>query len=200
MRRSKGDTAETRKRIVSAAAELFLARGITSTAIADVMVAAGLTKGGFYRHFESKEQLIAEANRLAFDSLFEMLEAKTKGKTPKQALETIVHLYLYQHRIKELLYKCPLPNLGSELKRSNGCVKDVTVDGCQHLIRLVTRQTERLNIADHEATAHAIVSMMVGSVTLSELVSDETTAKSILANAERAVHALCGPSARSRRA
>ena len=95
MRKSKSDTVETRKRIVSAAAELFLARGITSTSISDVMTVAGLTKGGFYRHFDSKEQLIAEASRLAFDYLFQMFESKIEGKTPKQSLDIIVHSYLY---------------------------------------------------------------------------------------------------------
>jgi TetR/AcrR family transcriptional repressor of nem operon len=200
MRKSKSDTAETRKRIVAAAAELFLAQGIATTSILDVMVAAGLTKGGFYRHFESKEQLIAEANRLAFDYLFEMFESKIKGKTPKQALEAIVRFYLCQREIKELVYKCPLSNLGSELKRSDDCVKAVAVDGYERFIHHVARQTERMKIPDHEGVANSIVSMMVGAVALSELMSDEDTARSILANAERAVQALCRPAARLRRA
>ena len=199
MRKSKSDTVETRKRIVSAAAELFLARGITSTSISDVMTVAGLTKGGFYRHFDSKEQLIAEASRLAFDYLFQMFESKIEGKTPKQSLDIIVHSYLYQRQLKELVYKCPLSNLGSELKRSDDCVTAVAVDGYQRLIREVARHTERMKIAEHEAAARSIVSVLVGSVTLSELMFDEIAAKLILANAERAVHALCQPAPRVRR-
>src|SRR5215475_5061189 len=61
MRRSQEDTAKTRVRIVAAAAKMFRARGIDATSVADVMSAVGLTVGGFYRHFESKEALVAEA-------------------------------------------------------------------------------------------------------------------------------------------
>src|SRR4051794_41787109 len=61
MRKSKAEAAETRKRIVAAAAAEFRKNGIVATGLADLMKAAGLTHGGFYKHFESKDQLIAEA-------------------------------------------------------------------------------------------------------------------------------------------
>src|SRR5213075_2094460 len=61
VRRSREETAATRARIVAVAARMFRARGIDATSIADVMSALGLTIGGFYRHFESKEALVAEA-------------------------------------------------------------------------------------------------------------------------------------------
>src|SRR6478752_9519171 len=61
MRRSQEDTAETRARIIAAASQLLRARGIDATSVADVMSALGLTVGGFYRHFDSKEALVTEA-------------------------------------------------------------------------------------------------------------------------------------------
>src|SRR3954451_8301985 len=61
MRRGREETAATRAKIVAAAARLFRARGIDATSVADVMSALGLTVGGFYRHFDSKEALVAEA-------------------------------------------------------------------------------------------------------------------------------------------
>ena len=61
MRRSREEAAATRARIVAVAARLFRARGIDATSVADVMSALGLTVGGFYRHFDSKEALVAEA-------------------------------------------------------------------------------------------------------------------------------------------
>src|SRR6266496_2153201 len=61
VRRSREDTAATRAKIVAVAARMFRARGIDATSIADVMSALGLTVGGFYRHFDSKEALVAEA-------------------------------------------------------------------------------------------------------------------------------------------
>src|SRR5579871_426996 len=61
MRKSRAETAETRKRIVETAAKAFRKQGIAATGVAEIMATAGLTHGGFYRHFESKDQLVAEA-------------------------------------------------------------------------------------------------------------------------------------------
>src|SRR5206468_1896277 len=80
MRKSRAETAETRKRIIATSANVFLRQGIAATGVADLMVAAGLTAGGFYRHFESKEQLVAEANALAFQELFAMFDTAVAGK------------------------------------------------------------------------------------------------------------------------
>ena len=69
MRKSREDAAETRKRIVQAAARQFREKGIAATGLAELMKAAGLTHGGFYKHFASKDQLVAEATAAAVDSL-----------------------------------------------------------------------------------------------------------------------------------
>ncbi len=61
MKKSKLEAAETRRRIVKTAAAEFRRNGIHATGLSDVMAAAGLTHGGFYRHFDSKDQLVAEA-------------------------------------------------------------------------------------------------------------------------------------------
>src|SRR5580704_7731116 len=73
MRKSKRATEETRKRIVEMAADEFRQHGIATSGIADLMAAVGLTHGGFYRHFESKEQLVAEATAAALDTLLDTL-------------------------------------------------------------------------------------------------------------------------------
>ena len=61
MRKSKHEAAATRQRIVTAAAAAFRKSGIAGTGLSDLMAAAGLTHGGFYRHFDSKDQIVAEA-------------------------------------------------------------------------------------------------------------------------------------------
>src|SRR5271154_1684638 len=61
MRKSREEAAQTRKRIVTAASEGFRKNGIVATGLNDLMSAAGLTHGGFYKHFESKDQLVAAA-------------------------------------------------------------------------------------------------------------------------------------------
>jgi len=67
MRKSREEAAETRKRIVQAAARQFREKGIAATGLAELMKAAGLTHGGFYKHFSSKDQLVAEATAVAVD-------------------------------------------------------------------------------------------------------------------------------------
>jgi TetR/AcrR family transcriptional repressor of nem operon len=61
MKKSKAETAATRQRIVEVATQQFKVKGITATGVSEIMAAAGLSHGGFYRHFDSKEQLVAEA-------------------------------------------------------------------------------------------------------------------------------------------
>jgi TetR/AcrR family transcriptional regulator, transcriptional repressor for nem operon len=79
MRKSKRETEETRKRIVEMAADEFRQHGIATSGIADLMAAVGLTHGGFYRHFDSKEQLVAEATAAALDT--RPLRGKKKSQT-----------------------------------------------------------------------------------------------------------------------
>jgi hypothetical protein len=83
-----------------------------------------------------------------------------------------------------------LANLGSELQRWNDEVKAGAMDGYQRLVRLVAAQTERLEIRDHQRVADAIVSTIVGAVTLSQLAPDATKAKAMLANAQFVVGVL----------
>jgi TetR/AcrR family transcriptional regulator, transcriptional repressor for nem operon len=67
MKKSKLEAAETRRRIVKTAAAEFRRNGIHATGLSDVMAAAGLTHGGFYRHFDSKDELVAEACAAAME-------------------------------------------------------------------------------------------------------------------------------------
>src|SRR5882724_1569843 len=80
MRKSRSEAAKTRERIVSAAAAEFRQHGIAATGLADLMKAAGLTHGGFYRHFASKDELIKEASAAAIATTLDGLAAAASGK------------------------------------------------------------------------------------------------------------------------
>ena len=86
MPKSRVETGKTRERIVKAASAEFAANGISEAALARVMSAAGLTHGGFYRHFASKDQLVQEACGQTFLTLVASLELLVKGKPHEQAL------------------------------------------------------------------------------------------------------------------
>ena len=183
MRKSRAETAQTRGRIVSAAAKMFLEKGLSGVGMRDIMAAARLTQGGFYRHFASKEQLIAEANGAAFDRLHDMLARETRGMSPPEAVEKILALYLGQSRGKKQPYLCPLAMLGAELSHSDQQVRAVAMSGYRRLVELVADQLGHLARRDALATASGIISTLVGAVTLAGIAPDPATAHAILSNA-----------------
>ena len=134
MKRSKAETAETRKRIVEMASRVFMEHGLSATGISEIMKKAGLTQGGFYRHFESKEQLIAEASEAAYEQIFAVAEKAVAGKDARQALDTIVQSYLYQRQMTDPTCLCPLANLGSELPHADDQVKAVVNVGHRRMV------------------------------------------------------------------
>src|SRR5580698_439707 len=108
MRKSRSEAAQTRSKIVRAAAREFNEKGIQG---AEIMAAAGLTHGGFYKHFKSKNQLVAEAVAKGMDRI------KTSAKMPRptQSLEEAAGEYLSKRHRDDLASACPLGTLGSEL-------------------------------------------------------------------------------------
>lgn len=111
MRKSRSEAAQTRSKIVRAAAREFNDKGIQATGLAEIMAAAGLTHGGFYKHFKSKNQLVAEAVAKGMDRI------KTSAKMPRpaQSLGEAAGEYLSKRHRDDLASACPLGTLGSEL-------------------------------------------------------------------------------------
>ncbi|GJI90487.1 TetR/AcrR family transcriptional regulator [Duganella hordei] len=190
MRKSKVEAAESRKRIVATAKGIFLREGIAATAISDLMVAAGLTQGGFYRHFESKEHLVAEANALAFADTLASFEAAVAGKSPRDAVDAIVHRYLQQLQGTELDDLCPLSNLSSELRHADGQLKAVVFEGYSHFVKFIAAYLMRLDYQDYVGLAESIVSVLVGAVSLAGVMSGQAASEAILVNARDTVKLL----------
>jgi TetR/AcrR family transcriptional regulator, transcriptional repressor for nem operon len=183
MRKSRAEASETRARILSTATKMFLDKGLGTVGMRDVMAGASLAPGGFYRHFQSKDRLIAEANSAAFDQAFAMLENETVGKSPTQAVERIVSAYLEQSHGREKPYQCPLALLGSELRHSDPQVRTIAINGYQRLVQLIANNLTHQTRRERLATASGIVSTIVGAVTLAEIALDSATAAAILRNA-----------------
>jgi TetR/AcrR family transcriptional repressor of nem operon len=190
MRRSRSEAAQTRDRIVSTASQMFLDKGLAAVGMRDLMAAADLTQGGFYRHFQSKDQLIAEASSAAFDRLFAMFESETADKSPAQAVERIITLYLGQSQYEGNTYLCPLAMLGAELTHCDQQLREVATTGHQRLVRLIADRLTHLPRPKRMVTASAIVSTMVGAVTLANIAPDPAKAKSILGDAKKLLRSL----------
>jgi TetR/AcrR family transcriptional repressor of nem operon len=181
MRKSKVETAKTRERILKAAGAEFAANGITEAALARVMAAAGLTHGGFYRHFASKDQLVAEACSKTLLSLIAGLESRISGRFPKQALPLLLDIYVSRAHRDQPRTGCPLAALGSELARKDKKTRDTATEGFLRLSRLIASQLENVPFRDREARSMAIVAAMVGAVTLARIVPDSRISDSVLA-------------------
>ncbi|TFW29270.1 TetR/AcrR family transcriptional regulator [Duganella callida] len=190
MRKSKAETAETRKRIVAVASSVFPRRGLSGAGVGDVMEAAGMTLGGFYRHFESKEQLIAEASEAAFREFVAASDAAVAGKPPREALEIIVRIYLHQLEVCDGHGLCPLANLASELRHADPQIRAVADAGYARMVRRFGSYLAQLAVRDCRRVAEAIVTTIVGAVALSQLGSDQAAREAILANAEDTVRLL----------
>jgi TetR/AcrR family transcriptional repressor of nem operon len=187
MRKSKIETAETRKRIVDTASIIIMQNGLAATGIADVMAAAGLTQGGFYRHFESKEHLAAEASEAAFEKIFEMMGKQVAGLAPREAIGRIVRLYLHQRLSKNQDHLCPLAHLGSELPNADERIKAVANAGHKRMVGYIAGLLQQLKIENSLDVADAIAATLVGAVTVSRLALSAASEKSMLNHAESAV-------------
>lgn len=180
MRKSKAETAKTRERIVKAAGAEFAANGISEAALARVMAAAGLTHGGFYRHFASKDQLVLEAFSKTVLSVVGGLELLTNGKPHAQALALLVDRYVSRAHRDRPRTGCPLAALGSELARRDERTRNAAIEGFLQLSRLIASHLETVPSRKRAEMSMAIVSAMVGAIILARIVPDSRTSDSVL--------------------
>ena len=180
MRKSREETARTRERIIEAASEEIRANGVAGSGLAGLMKAAGLTPGGFYKHFGSKDQLVAESVARAFDQILGQLQASIKGKRPDAALAALVGEYVSAHLRDQVEKSCPLSAIGTELRRADSGTAAVVRSGMEKLTSLVAQQITGASGRQAKARAHGMVAAMVGGIVLSRLAHDRHLADSIL--------------------
>jgi TetR/AcrR family transcriptional regulator, transcriptional repressor for nem operon len=182
MRKSREEAAQTRKRIVSVAAAEFRRNGVVATGLNELMSAAGLTRGGFYKHFESKDQLIREACREAVETaILETLEAAASKGSGFEAA------YLSTDHRDNAAIGCPLSAIGSELARSDEKTRAAATDGFLRLVEIMERQFGE-NPADFaRQRALVAVSTMIGALMMSRIVTDPGLSAEILLEAEKSV-------------
>jgi TetR/AcrR family transcriptional repressor of nem operon len=175
MRKSREETAETRKRIVQAAARQFREKGIVATGLAELMKVAGLTHGGFYKHFASKDQVVAEAAAAAVDSML-------KDMAAHPTFNSAVAAYLSTHHRDNPASGCPFAAFGDELARSGKKARAAATSGFMRLVD--TLAGDACNAADRRRALVAAATM-IGAVTMSRLVTDPELSAEILLAAEK---------------
>ncbi len=190
MRKSRAETAETRRRIVDTASREFRRKGIDGVGLADLMAEAGLTHGGFYRHFESKDQLVAEAFCAAAGGLVESIERLRAGKSQRAALKAVAESYLSKKHRDKPETSCPLAALGSELARADANTRAAATEGFTRLVESVSGLIEGKKPEAARQQALAAVSLMIGALMVSRIVDDPDLSSEILRQAGKQVQLL----------
>jgi len=186
VRYSNEHKAETRRRVLKEAAQQIRAKGPDGVAVAAVMARAGLTHGGFYAHFESKDAMIADAIGTMFDDARGRSDAIEQTSDPRAALKAYIDFYLSPAHRDRRERGCPLPALSGDLARSGEQQRARFGKGMEALTMRLAKALGGIGIAEAHAEGSAMLAQMVGAVALSRAVADPAQSDAILAD----VHAL----------
>jgi TetR/AcrR family transcriptional repressor of nem operon len=176
--------AQTHQAILASAAALLRKQGIAASSVSDVMKGAGLTVGGFYSHFESKEQLFSETIHSAGSEMWDRLMAAAKGASGAERVMNVVRGYLSRSHRDHAELGCILPSVASELGREESAYR-VAVE--QELAGFVTAIAGMLGKGSREK-AIGLIALMYGALTLSRAVAGTPLSDELL-KASRAMAA-----------
>jgi AcrR family transcriptional regulator len=160
------------ERIVSAAARAIRRSGFDGTGVADIMKEAGLTHGGFYAHFPSREAMLAEATRRACADSAAAVASVVASAPPEQALASMLRAYLSPEHRAQIELGCPLAALGSETARQAPDVRRATTRHVKEMVDLVARQSPDWGQPGAHERALVTVATMVGALLLARAVDD----------------------------
>lgn len=178
MRASREAAAESKARILSEAAKMLRERGVEATSVADVMRAAGMTHGGFYKHFVSKDALTAAAARRAFAEGAERFDHREKRDGHAAAIAAYRRDYLSRAHIEEPGRGCPLASLGAEAGRSEA-LAPAFADGLEMLVQRFSRSADAAEGAREKSIRD--LTMLVGAVVVARAVGPGPLRDEILA-------------------
>jgi TetR/AcrR family transcriptional repressor of nem operon len=179
MRVSREQAAENRERILEIASRLFRERGLDGIGVADLMKAAGLTHGGFYGHFASKEDLMAQACARALEGSLATWRKRVEAE-PDDPLAALAALYLSTAHCDKPGEGCALAALASEAARHEAPVRHAMTEGLRPLVDLLAHLLPGRSRAARREKALATFAAMVGAVVLARAVDDPALAEETL--------------------
>ena len=189
MGHSRASKLEHHEEIVSVAASRFREDGVDRVGVADLMRDAGLTHGGFYRHFESRDHLVAEAVERALHDGGQAMAAV--AESPRNPLAAVIDAYLSVAHRDNLATSCAVTTLAGDVARSNPRARAAYTNQVgvyiDMLMRLLPATTD-----PRRATAITALSTLVGAVSMARAVNDEGLSREILASAAAELKAQLG--------
>lgn len=187
MKVSRVQAAENHERILDIATKLFREHGINGIGVADLMEAAGLTHGGFYGHFESKEDLVAQACARAITRMRQNWTSviDQAGGDP---LEALVATYLTPKHRDGAGRGCPMAALGPEIARQSPAVRRAFTDELRPFLEYLSGIVQGSSAAVRRQKALAAYAAMVGALVISRTVDDTALSNEILAAVSARMH------------
>jgi len=178
MGHSKAAKAESHERIVRIAAEKFREAGIEGIGVADLMKEAGLTHGGFYRHFGSRDELVAEAVESALAQGARRL-GRVVETSGEQAFEALVDAYLNKQHVDRRSSGCALVALASDVVRCGSRTRAAYTRQVRDYLGMFAELLQPLG-PDARRRAITALSALVGALALARAVDDEDLCREVL--------------------
>lgn len=182
----------THDRVVKAAAKAIRAKGPDRVGVADVMANVGLTHGGFYAHFGSKDQLIAAAIGQMFEEARQIFDWKTKDRAPRAALASYVDFYLSPEHRDARRNGCPVAALSSDLPRLNAKVRAQFAIGRERMHLALSELIRQTGSRDATADSDSVYAELVGALSLARIEPDDKRSDAILERSRRAIASRLG--------
>jgi len=192
MRYGPEQAEKTKARVVKIAAQQMRKRGPDGVGVADVMSRAGLTHGGFYAHFASKDDLIAAAVRQMFTEARELFRNSTEGRDAIEGLRTYINSYVSRSHRDRPESGCAIAALSSDIHRQGRKARAAYDEGVAGLVAKIAALLPEREGANTRQLAVSMIAEMTGAVAAARSVSDPTLSDEILASARRSLRARAG--------
>ena len=192
MRYDTEHKARTRERVLQEAVLAIRAGGPESLGVAGVMKRAGLTHGGFYAHFDSREALLAAAIDEMFANAAANFLRRTEGLAPREALRAYVDFYLSKGHRDARDSGCPYALLSGDLPRMDAAPRKRFAKGLERLTGLMAGQLGQIGHAAPEAAAASAIAEMIGALSIARAAGTGEQSDAILARSHASVCARLG--------
>ena len=182
MKTSKANVEANREKLLQAASAGFRQHGFDGVKVADVMQAAGLSHGGFYTYFDSKEDLVAQACGLSLEQQAATLKARRGDR--KAELEAYVRRYLSTRNRDAPEQACLFPSLAADVARQAEPVRQVFSEGMSDYLDALSNLSDA---GEGRSKAITLLSTLVGAMVLARAVGDESLSDEILTTVKAAL-------------
>ena len=193
MGHSKAEKEKSHRRIVKTAAARFRERGVDGIGLADLMKEADLTHGGFYGHFDSREELVAEAIECALRDGGQAVAAIASTERPPAAvLGLLVDAYLSLAHRDGLATSCAVTTMANDVARSNARARSAYTKQVAIYLELLAKLIASDKRKSRRAKAIAALATLVGAVSMARAVNDEKLSRELLKSAADELKAQLG--------